>query len=40
MHCILCYQNPISGINLKIQMKKGLNFYYKTNGITSLKKDL
>jgi hypothetical protein len=38
MHYILCYQNVVIGINLKTQMKKGLISYYKTNGITFLKK--
>jgi len=38
MDYILCYQNLVIGINLTTQMRKGLNFYYKTNGITSLKK--
>ncbi len=32
---IICYQEPIIRINLKIQAKKGLIFYYKTNRITS-----
>jgi hypothetical protein len=36
MCCILCYQNPTIGINPRIQVRKGLIFYYKTNGITSL----
>jgi hypothetical protein len=40
MHYILYYQNPIIAINPKTQMKKGLIFYYKTNGIISLKKHL
>jgi hypothetical protein len=35
---ILCYQEPIIGINLRIQARKRLIFYYKINGITSLKK--
>ncbi len=38
MCCILCYQEPIIGINSKIQTRKELIFYYKTNGITFLKK--
>ncbi len=38
MHCIFCYQELIIGIYLKTQTKKGLISYYKTNGITSLKK--
>jgi hypothetical protein len=28
----------VIGINSKIQARKGLTFYYKTNGITPLKK--
>ncbi len=36
MCCIICYQEPIIRINLKIQAKKGLIFYYKTNQITSI----
>ncbi len=38
IHCILCYQEPIIGINSKTQGRKGLNFSYKRNGITSFKK--
>jgi hypothetical protein len=38
MCCIICYQEPIIGINLKIQARKGLISYYKTNEITSFKK--
>jgi hypothetical protein len=37
-HCIFCYQEPVIGINLKTQARKGLISYYKTNGITFLKK--
>jgi hypothetical protein len=37
MHCILCYQKHVIRINLKTQTRKGLIFYYKTNGITSQK---
>jgi hypothetical protein len=37
MRCILCYQEFIIGINSRIQARKGLIFYYKTNGITFLK---
>jgi hypothetical protein len=33
MHCILCYQKPIIGINSRTQARKILIFYYKTNGI-------
>jgi hypothetical protein len=32
------YQNPIIGINPRTQARKWLIFYYKTNGITFLKK--
>jgi hypothetical protein len=32
------YQKPIIGINPRIQAKKWLISYYKTNGIISLKK--
>jgi len=38
MCCILCYQEPIIRINSKIQARKKLISYYKTNGITFLKK--
>jgi hypothetical protein len=38
MHYILCYQEPIIGINLRIQTRKRLIFYYKKNGITFPKK--
>ncbi len=38
MRCMLCYQNPVIGINSRTQARKSLIFYYKTNGITSLKK--
>ncbi len=38
MHCIIRYQEPIKGTNLKTQARKGLISYYKTNGIISLKK--
>jgi hypothetical protein len=38
MHCIFCYQKPVIGIYLRTQTRKGLISYYKTNGITSLKK--
>jgi hypothetical protein len=36
MCCNLCYQNPVIGINTRIQARKGLISYYKTNGITFL----
>ncbi len=35
MRYILCYQYPVIGINPKIQARKGVISYYKTNGITS-----
>jgi hypothetical protein len=38
MRYILCYQYPVIGINPKIQARKGVISYYKTNGITSFKK--
>jgi ribosomal protein L16 Arg81 hydroxylase len=38
MCCIFCYQNPVIRINPRTQVRKGLISYYKTNGITSLKK--
>ncbi len=38
IRCILSNQEPIIGINSRTQTRKGLVSYYKTNGITSLKK--
>jgi len=38
MRCIFCYQKPLIGINSRTQVRKTLIFYYKTNGITFLKK--
>jgi hypothetical protein len=38
MHYILRYYEPIIGINSRTQARKGLISYYKTNGMTSLKK--
>jgi hypothetical protein len=38
MRCIPYYQNLVIGINPRTQMRKGLISYYKTNGITFLKK--
>jgi hypothetical protein len=38
MHCIFCYQELIIGNDSKIQARKRLIFYYKKNGIISLKK--
>jgi hypothetical protein len=40
MHCILGYQNPIVGISTRTQARKGLISYYKTNGITFLKRNM
>jgi hypothetical protein len=37
MRCILCYQEPVIGINSKTQARKGLISYCKKNGTTSLK---
>jgi hypothetical protein len=38
IHCILCFQELVIGINSRIQVRNKLIFYYKTNGITSLKR--
>jgi len=38
IRCILCYQEFVIGINSRTRARKGLISYYKTNGITSLKK--
>jgi hypothetical protein len=38
MRCILCHQELVIGINPRTQVRKILIFYYKTNGITSLKR--
>jgi hypothetical protein len=38
MCCILCHQELIIGINSRIQVRKVLIFYYKTNGVTSFKR--
>jgi hypothetical protein len=38
MRCILYFQKLVIGINPRTQVRKGLIFYYKTNGIISLKK--
>jgi hypothetical protein len=38
MHCILRYQKPVIGINSRTQARKIFYYYYKKNGITSLKK--
>ncbi len=36
--CLLCYNALMNVSNRKMQARKGLISYYKTNGITSLKK--
>jgi hypothetical protein len=37
--CItLCCSNPILSLNTRKQLKKGVISYYKTNGITCLRK--
>jgi hypothetical protein len=36
--CILCYNNDVNVHNLRIEKRKGLIKYYKTYGITSLRK--
>jgi hypothetical protein len=38
MRCIHCYQNLVTEINPKTQLRKGSISYYNTNGITFLKK--
>ncbi len=38
MRYIFYYQNLVVGINPRVQTRKGLISYYKTNGITSLRK--
>jgi hypothetical protein len=38
MCCILCHQKLVIGINPRTQVRKILIFYYKTNGVTSLKR--
>jgi hypothetical protein len=38
MHCILCHKIPVNATNLKTQVKSELISYFKTNGISSLKK--
>ncbi len=38
MSCILCHDNLINATNPRIQFLKEVISYYKTNGITSLKK--
>jgi hypothetical protein len=39
--CItLCCSKPVLSLNPRKQLKKGLISYYKTNGITCLRKDV
>jgi hypothetical protein len=38
MRCILCYHNAINILNPRTKQRKGLITYYKTYGITALKK--
>jgi hypothetical protein len=39
MHCIICYNSPIDASSLiRIQARKGIISYYKTNGTMALKK--
>jgi len=38
MRCILCYVNLVNVLNLRTKERKGLITYYKTYGITILKK--
>jgi hypothetical protein len=40
IRCILCYQEFVIGINSRTRARKGLISYYKTNVITSLKKQV
>ncbi len=40
MHCMLCYSNLVFFFNPKTKLRKGLIFYYKTSGITYLRKDV
>jgi len=40
MHCMLCYSNLVFLFNPKTKLRKGLIFYYKTSGITYLRKDV
>ncbi len=35
MCCVVCHKNPIIATNPRTQARKGLNFYYKMNEITS-----
>jgi hypothetical protein len=38
MRCILCYVNLVNVLNLRTKERKGFITYYKTCGITILKK--
>jgi hypothetical protein len=38
MRCLLCYNAHVNVSNPRMQARKGLISYYKTNNITSLKK--
>jgi hypothetical protein len=38
MCCIFCHDNLVNATNLRTQSRKGLISYYKTNGITFLRK--
>jgi hypothetical protein len=38
MHYIFCHKNSIDATNPRTQFKRGIISYYKTNGITILKK--
>jgi hypothetical protein len=38
MRCILCHNNPILNVNPKMQARKGLITYNRTNGIVTLRK--
>jgi len=38
VRCLLCYNAPMNVSNPRTQTRKGLIAYYKTNGITFLKK--
>ncbi len=39
MRCHLCYKKPML-CNPRIKLRKGLISYYKTNGISTLKKNM
>jgi hypothetical protein len=40
MCCMLCYSNNVFFFNLIMKLKEGPIFYYKTCGITFLKKHI